>query len=187
MTKVYFVRHAQPDHTWKDDRSRPLTTEGKEDSKIVLDALKDKNIDVFYCSPYKRSMDTIADCASYFRKEIITDERLREREQGINSDQSGMLEKRWSDHDYHEENGESINMVQKRNIAGLMDILATNRDKNIVIGTHGTALSSILHFFNPSFGCHDFLRLADWMPYIIELDFEGNTLVSTTEHCYIKD
>lgn len=33
MTKVYFVRHAQPDFGWEDDRTRPLTTEGKEDSK----------------------------------------------------------------------------------------------------------------------------------------------------------
>lgn len=29
MTKVYFVRHAQPDHSWTEDKTRPLTTEGK--------------------------------------------------------------------------------------------------------------------------------------------------------------
>ena len=33
-------------------------------------------------SPYKRSMDTIAEAAAFFAKEIITDERLREREKG---------------------------------------------------------------------------------------------------------
>ncbi len=80
MTKVYFVRHAQPEHTWEDDRTRPLTEDGKRDSGIVLEFLKDKKIDVFYCSPYKRSMDTIAKVADFFGKEIITDERLRERE-----------------------------------------------------------------------------------------------------------
>ena len=59
MTKVYFVRHAQPEHDWEEDRTRPLTEEGKKDSEIVLEFLKDKKIDAFYCSPYKRSMDTI--------------------------------------------------------------------------------------------------------------------------------
>lgn len=24
MTKVYFVRHAQPEHNWEDDRTRPF-------------------------------------------------------------------------------------------------------------------------------------------------------------------
>ena len=76
MTRVYFVRHAQPDHDWKEDRTRPLTEEGKKDSAIVLEFLKDKKIDAFYCSPYKRSVDTIADAAAFFGKEIITDERL---------------------------------------------------------------------------------------------------------------
>ena len=82
MTRVYFVRHAQPEHEWEEDRTRPLTEEGKKDSAIVLEFLKDKKIDAFYCSPYKRSMDTIAEAADFFTKEIITDERLREREKG---------------------------------------------------------------------------------------------------------
>ena len=31
MTKVFFVRHAEPEHSWKEDRTRPLTQEGKND------------------------------------------------------------------------------------------------------------------------------------------------------------
>ena len=49
-----------------------------------------------------------------------------------------------------------------------------NTDKDIVIGTHGTALSTILNFYDNNFGCEDFLRIIDWMPYIIELDFESS-------------
>lgn len=29
MTRIYFVRHAQPEHGHADDRTRPLTDEGK--------------------------------------------------------------------------------------------------------------------------------------------------------------
>lgn len=186
MTKVYFVRNAQPEYAWEDDRTRPLTKDGNLDSKIVLEFLKDKQIDIFYCSPYKRSKDTIAEAAKYFKKEIITDEELREREKGPDGNNHGMFEKCWENHYYHEECGESIRMVQERNIAALQEILSKNAGKNIVIGTHETALSTILNFYDSEFGCKDFLRIIDWMPYVIELDFEEYTLVSKREHCHVE-
>lgn len=168
LTKVYFVRHAQPAYAHEDDRTRPLTAEGLTDRRIVLETLKDKEIDVFYCSPYLRSMATIEEAAAAYGMKLHTDERLREREKGKEGNSSGvLLRNRWADLDFHEEGGESIRMVQERNIAALREILEANEGKNIVIGTHGTALSSILNYYNPKFGCDDFLRIVDWMPYII--------------------
>ena len=66
------------------------------------------------------------------------------------------------------------------------EILADNTDKESVIGTHGTALSAILNSYDNSFGCEEFLRIIDWMLYIIELDFEGDKLVGKHEHCYVE-
>mgnify|MGYP003309661933 FL=1 len=186
MTKVYYVRHAQPEHNHADDRTRPLTAEGQADSKIVLETLKDKEIDAFYCSPYKRSMDTIWETAEYYQMTIQTDERLREREKGKDSNNHGMFQMRWADHDFHEEGGESIAMVRARNVEALQEILAQNEGKNIVIGTHGTALSTIMNYYNPDFGCADFLRIIDWMPYVVEMDFDGQKLVGITEHAYVE-
>lgn len=40
MTSIYFVRHAQPNHDWGNDRTRPLTKEGMTDSKEVVKALQ---------------------------------------------------------------------------------------------------------------------------------------------------
>ena len=187
MTIVYFVRHAQPDHSWSaDDSTRPLTLEGQQDSKIVYEFLKDKNVDVFYCSPYKRSVETIKDSAAFYKKEIILDERLCERKKGTDSDNYGMFKKRWLDKDFHEDGGESINMVQNRNISALEEIISKNQGKTIVVGTHGTALSSILNYYNPKFGCDDFLRIIDWMPYIIELQFDKTAFINLKEHIYIQ-
>ena len=186
MTKVFFVRHAQPEHNHTDDRTRPLTAEGIADTKIVLETLKDKKIDAFYCSPYTRSVCTIRETADYYGKDIQTDERLREREKGADGNNHGMFQKRWADHDYHEDGGESIRMVQKRNVEALKEILAENSGKNIVIGTHGTALSSIMNYYIPEFGCNDFLRIIDWMPYIVEMDFDGQKLISISEHAHIE-
>lgn len=189
MTRVYFVRHAQPEHDYEDDRTRPLTAEGREDAKAVLrffQSMENVGIDRFYCSPYRRSLDTIAESAAFFGKEIITDERLREREKGPGGNNHGMFRKRWADHDYHEAGGESLRMVRERNMAALREILRSNRGKNIVIGTHGTALSTILHDYDNNYDCDSFLRIIDWMPYIIELDFEGLELAGKKEHLYIE-
>lgn len=186
MTKVYFVRHAQPEHDHEDDRTRPLTAEGIADSKIVLETLKDKEIDAFYCSPYKRSIATIQETAEYYKMDIITDERLREREKGINGNGHVMFRKRWADLEYHEDGGESIGMVQRRNIEALKEILTVNDGKTIVIGTHGTALSSIMNYYISEFGCNDFLRIIDWMPYIVEMDFDGQKFIGLSELAHIE-
>lgn len=204
MTRVYFVRHAQPEHDHEDDRTRPLTAEGRADAKAVCQFFRhmetvqkkedirdreyseSRKIDRFYCSPYRRSLDTIAETAAFYGQEIITDERLREREKGPDGNNYGMFQKRWADHDYHEEGGESLRMVQERNIATLQDILRADEGKNIVIGTHGTALSTILHYYDNDFDCDSFLRIIDWMPYIIELDFQGLELIGKREHLHIE-
>lgn len=186
MTSVYFVRHAQPVFGHEDDRTRPLTRAGMADRAIVLETLKDKGIDVIYCSPYLRSVCTIQEVADYYKMNIHTDERLREREKGAGRNTHELIQKRWEDFDYHEDGGESIRMVQKRNVEALKEILEMNNGKNIVIGTHGTALSSIMNYYMPEFGYDDFFRLIDWMPYIVCMNFEGQKLLSICELAHIE-
>jgi 2,3-bisphosphoglycerate-dependent phosphoglycerate mutase len=52
-----------------------------------------------------------------------------------------MFEKRWNNLDFHEENGESIKEVQKRNIQALSELLINHENKRVIIGHHGTALA----------------------------------------------
>lgn len=179
MTSIFFVRHAQPDESWEDNRTKPLTETGLEDSKKVTLVLENQDIDIFYSSTYRRSIETITDCANKYKMVIHTDERLRERKQG--TDSNAFLEKRWSDFNVCEEGGENLASVQQRNIEALTEILKKHANKNIVIGTHGTALSTILNYYDPSFGCDDFKRIWHSLPYIIRLDFKGDKLIKTTE------
>ena len=185
MTTVYFVRHAQPDFTHRNDLTRPLTKEGQSDSKTVLEFFRDKHIDAFYSSPYKRSIDTIKETAEYFGIDIITDVRLRERENGIGGNTTDYFRKRWADMNFCESGGECLNSVQSRNIAALNDILSAHENKTVIIGTHGTALSTILNYYDRSFGVNDFLRIIDWMPFIIGLYFDGDRLVDKKEFFHI--
>lgn len=186
MTKVYFVRHAQSDYRSGSDRERGLTAEAMEDRKVVLEFLRDKRIDAFYCSPYRRSLDTIREAAEFFGLPIHTDERLRERETVPGGNNRELFSKRWADFDWHEPGGESLRSVQERNIAALTEILEREQGKSIVIGTHGTALSTILNYYDPSYGCDAFLRIIDWMPFVVELNFEGTRFLSKTEHVHIE-
>ena len=186
MTSLYFVRHAEPDHFWEDDRTRPLTEEGKEDSKQVTEFLRDVRIDSFISSPYVRSFDTIKGSAAENGLPITTDERLIERRNGPQSNVYGMYQKRWSDFSFVEEGGESIGTVQKRNIEAVFDILRDHDGENVVVGTHGPALSTRQNYFNPSYGCDDFLRMIDFMPYILRMDFEETRFVGKEELLIIK-
>lgn len=186
MTSIYFIRHAQPDHGWEEDRNRPLSDDGSEDSKKVTEFLRNIKIDCYISSPYKRSIDTIKESALEHNIGIIMDERLREREKGLNGNNLGMFQKRWDDFDFHEKSGESLNMVQKRNVGAILEVLNDHKGSNIVIGTHGTALSTILNYFEPLYSCNDFLRIIDFMPYIIRLDFDGINYIGKEELLIIE-
>ncbi len=184
ITTVYFVRHCLPDSAIADDRNRPLTAEGLSDAFKVRDVLKDKAVNVFVSSPYRRSIESIQRAAEFFHLEIETDERLRERKVGKSSGDD-VLKKRWSDFSFAESGGECIGSVQQRNISALKEILERHAGKTVVIGTHGTALSSILNYFDSSFGAEDFLKIVNFMPWIVKMEFDGENLVSKTDIFHI--
>ena len=178
-THLYFVRHAQPDDSHLDDRSRPLTPIGLADRSEVTKALKGRRITRCVSSPYKRAVDTIAPFCSEEGILITTDERLRERRMGPNAAQ--FLEKRWSDYSVAEEGGETINEVRARVIPAINDILDNNEGESIVIGFHGAALSILMNYLDSSRGLDWFRMIHDLLPYIIRFDFEGREYLGSEE------
>lgn len=181
MTNIYFVRHAQPQYTCADAALRPLTEEGMRDTAKVVETMKGIRLDCAISSPYKRSYDTIKQTAEEHGLTIVTDERLHERISGKDSNNMEMFRKRWSDLDYCESDGECLRSVMDRNIAAVNDILDAHEGENIIIGTHGTALSTILHYYDNSYGLEGFLRMINFMPYIIRLGFDGHKCVEKEE------
>lgn len=188
MTHIYFIRHTQPDSSVKLDRIRPLTEQGLKDTREVTAHLKDKGLHILLSSPYKRSMDTINDLADTLHMQILTDEDFREREigSGYNGDPDRYIENMWEDFDFKADGAECLHEVQARNIRALQRVLAAYRDRNIAIATHGTALSSILNYYDPAFQLKDFLRLLEYRPYIIRLDFDGDVYIGKTEELIIE-
>ena len=180
MTKVYFIRHAEPDYSNHDDLLRPLTAKGMKDRKIATDYLSGKKIDIVLSSPYKRAVMTLEDFASKYgyNIEIIND--FHERVVGGEwiDNFHDFSKNQWADFDYKLTGGECLREVQARNITALKEVLRKYEGKNIAIGTHGTALSTIINYYDKSFGYADFEKIRSVMPWIVAFEFEGEKCVS---------
>ncbi len=176
MTKVYFVRHAQSDNTVRDSRSRPLTDEGKNDTRSVAELLKSRNVGFIASSPYIRAIDTVGLYSLWTGLNVNIYEDLRERNAGgWHGDRFfDFIERQWADFDYHIEDGESLREVQERNIQVLIKLLSEHEGENIAVATHGTALSTMLNYYYPRFDFECFKKIVNFMPFVIRLDFEGD-------------
>lgn len=173
-TTLYFVRHAQPNYDNHDDHARELTAKGLEDRKLVTAFFQDKQVDAVLSSPYKRAVDTVKEVADVRSLFIHTMDDFRERkiESTWIEDFKGFSQRQWSDFDYKLSDGESLREVQTRNLSALQQVLREYEGKTVVIGSHGTALSTILNYYDPSFGYDDFDKIRPLMPWIVRFTFE---------------
>lgn len=54
-----------------------------------------------------------------------------------------------------------------------MKLIEHYKEKNIVIGGHGTALSTIINYFDTSFGYDEFVKMKNKLPWIVEFQFDS--------------
>lgn len=179
MTTIYLVRHAESNYKNHEDETRELTAKGLEDRKLVSGYLSDKNIDVVLSSPYKRAIDTVKHFAerNQLTMEIIEDFRERKVDSGWIADFDAFCRRQWEDFSYKRSDGETLGEVQERNIRALHDVMRKFKDKNIVIGTHGTALSTMINYFDRSFGYDEFAKIKSLMPWIVKFVFQDERLL----------
>lgn len=184
MTKVYFIRHAEPNYENHNDMLRELSSKGIKDRELVTDFLIDKQIHVILSSPYKRAIDTVRDLAEKKGINIIIVEDFKERrvDSGWIEDFNSFCKKQWEDFSYKLSDGECLEEVQNRNIMALNNLLEAYKDKNVVVGSHGTALSTIINYYDKTFGYSEFDKIRYLMPWIVEFTFEGKVCVSIQEY-----
>ena len=187
MTTVYFVRHATPNYDNHDDKTRELSAKGLEDRKLVTKFLMDKHIDVVFSSPYKRAIDTILEFAEISNLEVEIIEDFKERK--INDEWipnfNEFCRKQWNDFHYKLSDGECLKEVQERNIRALEDILEKYNGKNIIVGSHGTALSTIINYYNPTFNYSEFEKIKNIMPWIVKFEFVNNECVQIEKYDFL--
>lgn len=179
MTTIYFIRHAEPDYNNHDDFTRPLTDKGRRDAKQLAKYFEDKQIDMVLSSPYCCAVETVKGIAEMIHSEVIIIEDFRERK--VDScwieDFNGFVKKQWEDFDYKLSDGECLREVQQRNIVALHKVLVEYPNKKLVIGSHGTALSTILNYYDSSFGYDDFNKIRALMPWVVKMSFEAEQCI----------
>ncbi len=171
---VYFIRHAESDFSVKDDVSRPLTESGKTAAARLVDYFADTPLDAIYSSPYLRTLSTIEPLAKTRGMAIREVPDLGERRVGgWVDDFFAYARRQWEDFTYALDGGESLSEVKERSIAALNPLLKRHAGGCMAIGTHGTALSTVLNHFDETFSYEGFLSIVDIMPLVVRADFRG--------------
>lgn len=163
MTTLYLTRHGET--LWNIDKrmqgwgNSPLTDLGIRQAESLSERLNDTVIDVIYSSPIERAYKT----AEIIRKDrdidIITHEGLKEIHVGewegltvdeISSNEvyAEQLENYfYNPSEYKPFGGETIDGLAERCEKAIKDIITKNKEKTVLVVTHGIALKMIMMYF----------------------------------------
>ena len=184
MTHIYFVRHATPNFDNHDDLTRELTSQGLQDRALVTEYFKGISIDAVVSSPFKRAYDTVAPLAQNRGLPVGVMQEFRERK--VDSvwieDFDAFADMQWADFDYRLKDGETLRQVQRRNVAGVVQLLKAHTNQTVVVGGHGTAISTLINFYIPHFGRDDYLRIQPKMPFIAHFEFNEDVCCAIEEY-----
>lgn len=183
MTTLYLIRHAQSDNTNKDQTLRPLTVKGQEGAQRVAKTLAEVPFQALYASTYIRTQQTLQPLAHHLNMKIVPIYDLRERElkeEIFQGDFDQYMAQQWADFEFAAPESESLRMVQQRNLKAIRSILRMHPGQVIGVGTHGCAMSTILHAFIP-FGFEGYMTMRPKTPCIYRLEFDGERFVKAEE------
>lgn len=125
---------------------RPLSIEGEKLARNLANNEELENINVIYSSGYASALDTAKFIADKLELSINVENKLNERKIGLLADTTLRFFKEQQEHDfnYRLSGGESINATNSRITNIINKILKENKDLNILIITHSTAIMSYL-------------------------------------------
>ncbi|MDY4760738.1 histidine phosphatase family protein [Streptococcus thoraltensis] len=178
---VYLIRHAEPNYDNHNDEERELTPKGLQDCQLLLDYFKSTAIDSIYSSPFKRAIQTVYDLANEKNLPIQVNENFKERkvDDVWIDDFNDFAKRQWQDFSYQLAKGESLQEVQDRNIRELQKIL-DRKEKNLLISSHGTAISTIINYYDNQFSFDNFQDIKKLMPFVATLIFNNGKIEDIT-------
>jgi broad specificity phosphatase PhoE len=195
-TRLGLVRHGQTyaniDKVWHGHTDTELTSEGYQQAKQLGEHFhRYMKPDVIYASPLQRARITAESIAKAFDLEVNLDPRLMEFNLGdwegrtfdsLTADDD-ILAQLVSNPDFTAPNGESQQLVKKRIVAAIDEVVARHPQQNIVIVAHGVTLGIALsHYLD-----NDTTRWTQYSKHntaFSELCLNSNKLLSfnQTEH-----
>ena len=158
MKTIYLIRHSAPfveiDNYVDNDnvlwfefnKNMILSPQGEENAKKLCNVEELKDIDEIYASNSSRAIETAKYLAEYNNLKIKLDERINEREFGvdyINDLPEDFTKISFEDKTFKVNNGESLNDVDNRFKSFIKDLLGKENNR-IAIVMHGIILLSYL-------------------------------------------
>jgi len=151
---IYLVRHGQTDDNINSivQGNKGLNKNGKQQAIELAIQLKDIDFDICYCSPLKRTKQTLKYVLKYHKKlKVVMDERLKERDYGklvgVCTKQIPNYEHaRWDANCNFHQSVESVKHIYNRVVSFYKDILPKNKGKNILIVAH-SGIARMSHFY----------------------------------------
>jgi probable phosphoglycerate mutase len=160
VTEILLARHGETDWN-RDNRFQghadpPLNRLGREQAKVLAEALAGDPVTAIYTSPLRRAAETaeIMAAAHGLRAEPV--DGLREVDvgswQGLTRDDiEGRFPEqfqRWLDHGPGWEDGESYEEMGRRSVAALLELAERHPVERIAVVTHGGPIRAAFAFAN---------------------------------------
>lgn len=184
LTTVYLVRHSTKFDPKKIDiynsndskqlktEKKMLSVEGEERARILSEENEFNEVDVVYSSNYVRAMQT----AKYFIEKhnikLNIDERFNERTKGTYDHNKfpDFFCRQYLDKSFKADDGESQTEVSERMTEAFWEVVNNNKNKKIVIVSHGTAISFLLM---------NWCKLLDVKENLLrKLEFNGKVIIN---------
>lgn len=151
--KIYLVRHGQCNSNLNkvyNSDDEDLNEVGVEEAKNLSEKLKDVKIDIIYSSPLLRAKHT-ADLINVRNKEIIYDDRLKERNPGDLSGKSFDFTNReeyWNYYSIIKYGTEEGILELFDRVKDFLDELKVSKYDNVLIVAHSGVSKAFYAYFN---------------------------------------
>jgi len=163
---MYVFRHGESEDnanfTFSGWRESPLTDKGRDQARVLTQKLKNKKIDMFISSPQIRATETMEIAMSlnknFTNKEMILDERIKERSYGILQGTSKLEMYLEDPEKFHEcrrsyttktKDGESLEEVvaRVRDFCNEIIPLMKMHNVNVAVSCHGNSIRGFRNYF----------------------------------------
>ena len=185
ITDVYLIRHSlkmrSPIGGKMDafDLMQPLSAEGEERAKILLDFPELRGADFAVASTMSRSLATIRYLIEADDVPYSIDDRLREMPNGRRPEHepfARFMDRIWAEPDFCYPGGESVRACRARMDAAIREAVRTHPGEKLLIASHGRSIgayfSGILEDFR-----EEFVRTIN-SPDVFHLTFDGEQIVA---------
>lgn len=158
MNQLFLVRHGESE--WnilskvQGQSNINLTNKGKEQAKKIAKRLVDEKIDMIFSSDLKRAHDTAMIIGELLNLEVKSLKELREISFGVweGLTTKEIMEKYMNEHiiwmtEPHKLNlpkAEKLIDLQERLLSIVNDIIKKNKNKNILIVSHGASIKALI-------------------------------------------